>query len=392
MDDARIRALLLNSLYSRRHNAGGWVPITEADLAPNPIPLAVIFSVCGQLADVGLIEWRPLKSMEGVVDATARITGRGVSAVERKSANEIEIRFFEIEASLQKAERPTFPRQLIISAAAVLKGLGHSGLKSLLLELGIVDGVLQAEGGGLMAKTTALAEYALKEPKPATPEGATVASSIVLRAAEFWRSGSLQNLNAGERENFEAIVRQAGHSELLASTSSIRSETSEVQTVATSDIGSSIVGKPTTRKIFLVHGHDGEPRESIARFLTQLKFLPIILHEQTNQGRTIIEKFEKHADVNFAVIILTPDDVGGVRGDVPSSRARQNVILEWGYFIGRLGRDRVCALKKGEIELPSDILGIVWEKFDEEGAWKMKLARELDDAGFEIDWRLLSRA
>jgi predicted nucleotide-binding protein len=139
-----------------------------------------------------------------------------------------------------------------------------------------------------------------------------------------------------------------------------------------------------SKKIFFVHGHAGEPREAVARFLEQLGLEPIILHEQANQGRTIIEKFEVHADVGFAVVLLTPDDVGGPVGKDQQPRARQNVVLELGYFIGRLTRARVCALKAGDIELPSDILGIVWTPFD--AGWKQALATELKAAGYEIDW------
>jgi hypothetical protein len=116
---------------------------------------------------------------------------------------------------------------------------------------------------------------------------------------------------------------------------------------------------PAARKVFIVHGHDEGARESVARFLEQLDFDPIILHEQANQGRTIIEKIEAHGDVGFAVVLLTPDDIGSVQGGDPLPRARQNVLLELGYFIGRLGRARVCALKRGDVEVPSDFGGVV---------------------------------
>lgn len=145
------------------------------------------------------------------------------------------------------------------------------------------------------------------------------------------------------------------------------------------------------KKVFLVHGQDEEAKAVVARFITGCNLTPIILHEQPNGGRTIIEKFEREADVGFAVIILTPDDVGGLRdGDTLTSvqlntRARQNVVLELGYFAGRLGRGRVAALKKGDLEMPSDIAGVVWTALDAADAWKMSLARELKSAGFEFD-------
>jgi len=143
---------------------------------------------------------------------------------------------------------------------------------------------------------------------------------------------------------------------------------------------------PAARKVFIVHGHDEGAREAVARFLEKLNFQPIILHEQANQGRTIIEKIEAHGDVGFAVILLTPDDVGGLAGAVPQPRARQNVLLELGFFVGRLGRSRVCALKRGDIEVPSDFGGVVYEPYDAGGGWKQALGRELQAAGFQVDW------
>lgn len=143
---------------------------------------------------------------------------------------------------------------------------------------------------------------------------------------------------------------------------------------------------PLTKKVFVVHGHDEGARESVARFLEKLGFHAIILHEQANKGRTVIEKVEANSDVSFAVVLLTPDDEGAVRGGIPEPRVRQNVLLELGYFIGRLGRDKVCALKRGEVEVPSDFAGVVWETMDSGQGWKQSLARELQAAGHGIDW------
>ncbi len=140
-------------------------------------------------------------------------------------------------------------------------------------------------------------------------------------------------------------------------------------------------------RVFVVHGHDEAARESTARFLERLGIEAIILHEKPNEGRTIIEKLEHNASVDFAVVLLTPDDVGAVAtsADTMNQRARQNVVLELGYFIGKLGRDRVCALHKGGVELPSDILGVVYIPLDAGGGWKLLLAKELRNAGFAID-------
>ena len=146
-----------------------------------------------------------------------------------------------------------------------------------------------------------------------------------------------------------------------------------------------------TNKIFIVHGHDEGARESVARYLEHLGFQPIILHEQANRGRTVIEKVEANSDVSFAVVLLTPDDEGCVKGGATEPRARQNVLLELGYFIGRLGRERVCALKRGVVEIPSDFAGVVWEAMDGGAGWKQALGRELAAAGHEIDWNKVMR-
>lgn len=142
----------------------------------------------------------------------------------------------------------------------------------------------------------------------------------------------------------------------------------------------------TSRKVFVVHGHDEAAKEAVARFLERLDFEAIILHEQASKGRTVIEKIEAHGDVGFAVVLLTPDDIGGLAGASTQARARQNVILELGYFLGRLGRSRVSAFRKGDVEVPSDFGGVVYENFDRSGAWKQALGKELAAAGFDIDW------
>ena len=133
-------------------------------------------------------------------------------------------------------------------------------------------------------------------------------------------------------------------------------------------------------------------REAVARFLQQVDFEAVILHEQASRGATIIEKIEANSDVGFAVVLLSDDDVGGKSADELQPRARQNVVLELGYFIALLKRDRVCALKLGNVEVPSDIGGIVYVEFDKAEGWKRALTRELDAAGYEIDFRKANRA
>jgi predicted nucleotide-binding protein len=157
---------------------------------------------------------------------------------------------------------------------------------------------------------------------------------------------------------------------------------------AESENGEWSATKKATRDLFVVHGRNEACRETVARFLEKLKLHPIILHEQPNKGRTIIEKFVDYSDVSFAVVLLTADDRGGF-SDTPfekqKPRARQNVILELGFFLGRLGRDRVCALYEDGIEIPSDYDGVLFIPFDKAGAWRMLLAREIKETGLPID-------
>ncbi len=138
-------------------------------------------------------------------------------------------------------------------------------------------------------------------------------------------------------------------------------------------------------KVFIIHGHDEASKSQVARLVEKLGFTAVILAEQTNKGRTIIEKLERHSDVAFAVAILTPDDAVGTQ----SARARQNVILELGHFEGKLGRDKVCILYTPGVDMPSDIRGVAYYELDRAGAWRYSLAKELRDAGFPVDMNKL---
>lgn len=142
-----------------------------------------------------------------------------------------------------------------------------------------------------------------------------------------------------------------------------------------------------TRRVFVVHGHDDGAKEAVARFLSKLELEPVVLHEQPNRGRTIIEKFEEHSDVAFAVVLFTPDDVGYPAGRTAEakSRARQNVVLELGFFMAALRRERVCVLYKSGVEVPSDYAGVLYHQMDDSGAWRFHLAREIKAAGIDVD-------
>ena len=136
-------------------------------------------------------------------------------------------------------------------------------------------------------------------------------------------------------------------------------------------------------KVFVVHGHDGKLKEAVARVIEKQGIQPIILSEQLNQGATIIEKFEKNSDVGAAICLFTADDEGKASDEKEvKKRARQNVVFETGYFMGRLGRDKIIMIVDSEVEVPSDMQGVVYTN---NTYWQMELLKELKGMGFAID-------
>lgn len=144
-------------------------------------------------------------------------------------------------------------------------------------------------------------------------------------------------------------------------------------------------------KVFIVHGHDELTKIKTARFVESLGFEAIILHEQVSNNKTIIEKIETYTDVDFAIVLYTPDDKGEANAAVADgklkSRARQNVVFEHGYLMGRLGRDCVVPLVNGDIELPGDISGMVYVT---DANWEITVAREMKSVGLDVDFNKLA--
>lgn len=145
-----------------------------------------------------------------------------------------------------------------------------------------------------------------------------------------------------------------------------------------------------SRRVFVVHGHDEDALTRVRLFLRDVDLEPIVLQAEPSGGRTIIEKIEdyiKAENIAFAIVLLTPDDVGYPK-DEPNKargRARQNVILELGYCMGQLGRSHVCALVKGDIERPSDYDGVMYVKMNGNSDWKHQIAQEINAVGIAVD-------
>ena len=148
-----------------------------------------------------------------------------------------------------------------------------------------------------------------------------------------------------------------------------------------------------SNRIFIVHGHDSELKSDVERFLREIGLEPVTLDRQVDEGATIIEKFEKHSDVGFAIILLTPDEIAYTvdQDELPDidrkkeKRARPNVIFEFGYFVGRLGRNKVCCLHRGEVTVPSDLNGLLYKNVDESvDSQAYNIIRELKAAGYNV--------
>jgi predicted nucleotide-binding protein len=145
--------------------------------------------------------------------------------------------------------------------------------------------------------------------------------------------------------------------------------------------------------IFIVHGHDHRAKAELETFLKEIGLTPIVLHRKPDEGQTLIEKFERHSDVGYAFILLTPDETAYLTSEeakpdadrIKEKRARPNVIFEFGYFIGKLGRSRVCCLHTGNVSIPSDLDGLLYKPFQvsiDEIAYS--IIKELKAIGYKL--------
>lgn len=155
----------------------------------------------------------------------------------------------------------------------------------------------------------------------------------------------------------------------------------------TSDMKVVEVGNVCLDRVFIVHGHDGELKHAVARLVEKQDLKAIILSEQANKGKTIIEKFEENSDVSGAICLFTADDLGRAKAEKKNShRARQNVVFEAGYFMGKLGRDKVVIIAENGLEIPSDMQGIV---YTDKNNWEFDVLKELKAMGYPIDYNKL---
>ena len=204
------------------------------------------------------------------------------------------------------------------------------------------------------------------------------------------------------------LVRGAKHQEKLTKLAATlgakdrwgqpeRVEATALRTARTALTGLLKAMEAESRPVFIVHGHDLSLRDEVQAALIRFGIEGIVLSQEVTQGDTIIEKFDRIARTcGYAVVLFTPDDIGGVRvgkiAPTQAPRARQNVVLELGYFVALLGRKKVFVLTTGKgLEQPSDFHGVLYETYDKAGSWKRRLANELEGAGFYIDPAVLKK-
>lgn len=205
------------------------------------------------------------------------------------------------------------------------------------------------------------------------------------KLADLYRSLGAVGGDGSERQRLTWLERDINRQ--LRKLDSVQRQLNLYNPPAISASQDGAVSRRIGDKIFIVHGHDGDTKLQVTEFVERVTGeRPVILHEQADSGRTIIEKFEEHAsDAGFAIILLTADDLGKAKGAAQlNPRARQNVVLEFGYFMAKLGRSRVVALYEAGVELPSDVTGVLYKSLA--GNWHTELARELKAADIEIDF------
>lgn len=297
-----------------------------------------------------------------------------------------------------------YTRKAVLAAGRLFQHSGHAELDDLLAEIGI-DEIEAGRGlGGRQARATALASWALRHPDATTAEGLSLWEFLVKRAAhDFagWSEDGPPQIAERHWLDFKGALEDEGYSLMrgsvfdtslkrVLSLGSAKPDRAETRPIASSPVASA---HSVNRKVFVVHGRNATMKEAVAHYLLKIGLEPVILHDQPNKGRTLFTKFQEVAqEASFAVVLLYPDDLGNVAAEALelkdgglNPRARQNVILELGFFIGKLGSAHVAALVSGSVEKPSDFDGVLYIPYSDDNNWRELLLRELKAANVPFD-------
>lgn len=255
---------------------------------------------------------------------------------------------------------PGPPRAGLLAARDTISAWGHTQIDDLLLELGIPE-IDQKQSGSRRDRANAIVKYALEHPAATTAENSLLSAFLVRRTR-------------GASETAADVP-----TELVAHKTEAAEPLAHVGPQATPETARA------GNRVFVVHGHDEAARREVVSFVQSIGLEAIVLHEQANMGRHLLTKLiEEAALVTFAIVLMTDDDVGSSKGGSLRPRARQNVILELGYFLSHLGQRRVCALITPDLETPSDFDGIVYIKMSKDRKWEAELKRELRAAALPL--------
>lgn len=245
-------------------------------------------------------------------------------------------------------------RAQLIQAGKQIAEWSHTEIDEFLLEAGLTDLAAGRDIGSRRDRANAIIKYALAN------QGATTAENALF---------SLLLVN---RSSFTTdIVTPDQFEKDFSGPPAPSSDSSPASATDTSN--------RSPNRVFVVHGQNEHARQRVTSFLKSVGLQGVVLHDQPNMGRHLLTKFIDEADlVTFAIVVMTDDDVGSMKESSSlAPRARQNVILELGYFLSHLGQPRVCALITPGLETPSDFDGIVYIKMDDGNNWQTELKREL---------------
>ena len=252
---------------------------------------------------------------------------------------------------------PAPRRGALLGAIDVISNWSHSQIDRFLLETEVSDLAAGRDIGSRQERAQAIVKFAIAHPSATTAENSLFSYAIAMQTKLPVDERQTTDLSPIERN-------EVGQPK--------RPQERETSAVAPS-------------RVFVVHGQNEATRSAVVAFLTAVGLQAIVLHEQANMGRHLLTKFIEEAKlVTFAVVVMTDDDIGSLKGEKLASRARQNVILELGYFLSYLGQSRVCALISPGLQTPSDFDGIAYISMDEGGQWKIKLMRELRAARMPV--------
>lgn len=264
-------------------------------------------------------------------------------------------------ASARFTERPipVATRAELLATRQPLAAMEHGEIDDLLLEAGIPDLPARRGTAGRLDRARAIVQYAIEHPEALTAEN-FLFSQFLLRKA-----------------------RAAG-----AATPALAAAPVAAPTPAPAPAPAPATAEtrnPSPNRVFVVHGRNEEAREAVVAFLESVGLEAIVLHQQASMGRHLLTKFIQEAElVTFAVVVMTDDDEGRARDGTLAPRARQNVILELGYFLAHLSQPMVCALVTPGLETPSDFDGIVYIRMAGDRRWEVELLRELVAANMPV--------